>query len=91
MVEFSRLGFDRKDKAPPPAIPLVIAIAVSAQNRRKASRGARQVQHHLAGGKMNSPLVLVRSDAQWFFVDGIPVDATLPRVYKQVSLVRDGG
>ena len=91
MVQFARLSFDRKDKAPPPAVPLVIAIAVSAQNRVKASRRAGKVHHHLAGGEMNSPLVYVRCDAQWLFVDGIPIDAALLRVYKQVALVRDGG
>ena len=75
MVQFAPVGFDRKDKASPPAESHVVAVAVSAHYRIKASRRPGKVNYDLAATKMNPPSVLARSDEQRFSVDGIPIDS----------------
>jgi uncharacterized protein (UPF0371 family) len=76
MVQFTPTGFDRKDKASPPAKPHVIAVAVSAHYRLKASRCLGKVNDNLAAAKMNPTSVLARSDEKRFSVDGIPIDTS---------------
>src|SRR5208282_172956 len=62
MVQFAPVGFDRKDKASPLAKSHVVAAAVSAHYRIKASRRSGKVNYDLAATKMNPPSVLARSD-----------------------------
>jgi hypothetical protein len=90
MVQLAPVGFDRKNKASPPAKPNVIAVAVRADYRLEASRWAGKVHDNLAARKMDSPLELSRSDAQGFFVDGVPIHTTSFDVPKQIGLVRGG-